>query len=254
MSEDAVMADMILGDDGIFQEGWMNNLPEDTFEKDDTGNLKTGDLGDHKSIASIVKSYLNKDKLIGKSIQPLPKEATEEQIKAFRAKVGCPETVDGYEVKPPAEMPEGMLFSEDLMKAAKDYAHANHIPKTVFEGLAKLVLDNQMSIFNTIKEGEKKETDKAAEESANKLKGEWGADYDKNLEFARRGYDLFGGKEFVDLMESSGLKDNAVVVKTFLEIYKQVKPDEFVTGTAAGGQTTPEGQLDYSKVVGASGR
>jgi hypothetical protein len=54
-------------------------------------------------------------------------------------------------------------------------------------------------------------------------------------------------------MESSGLKDNAIVVETFLEIFKQTNPKEFVTSGAAPSKTTVPGQLDYSKVVGNSG-
>jgi hypothetical protein len=251
---DEVGSDAFLGDNGEFAENWLNNLPEDTFEKDDTGKPKTGDLANHKGIASVVKSYLNKDKLIGKSIQPLPEGATEEQVKTYRAKVGCPETAEGYEVKPPENLPEGLLISEEILKEAANYAHANHIPKTVYEGLAKIVLDSQIKMYGTMVEAAKKESDKTAEEASNKLKGEWGAGYDKNVELARRGYDLYGGREFVDLMESTGLKDNAIIVKTFLEIYKETHPKEFVTGESQAGKTTVPGQLDYSNVVGDSGR
>lgn len=243
---DAIGSDAYLGDNGEFAENWMDNLPDGTFEKDDTGKSKTGDLADHKDVASVVKSYMNSQKLLGTAIQPLAEEATDEQVKAYRAKTGCPETAEGYEITPP-EMPEGLEFDKELMTNTTKYAHDNHIPRTVFEGLAKVVMDGQVKKFKEMVAAAVTEQDKVAEVASNKLKGKWGADYDKFLEMGRRAYDLFGGKEFVALMESTGLKDNALVVETFLEIYKQIKPDEFVAGGAAGGKAAVPGQLVYDK-------
>lgn len=254
-STEAVLADAYLGDNGAFAENWMDSLPEGTFEKDDTGKLKTGDLADHKDVASVVKSYMNSQKLLGTAIQPLADDASDEERRAHFTKQGCPEKADGYETVMPEKMPEGMLFSEEIMTAAKNFAHANGVKKEIFEGLSKVVLDSQIKMFGEMVAAAKVEQDKVAEEASNKLKGKWGADYDKFLEMGRRSYDVHGGKEFVDLMESTGLKDNPVVVETFLEIYKQTNPKEFVTGGAGeGAKTTPAGELDYSKVHGHSGR
>lgn len=247
MDAETIGSDAYLGDDGAFAEDWMANLPEDTFEKDDTGKLKTGDIKDHKNIGSIVKSYLQKDKLLGTAIQPLPEDATEEQIKSFRSKMGCPESPEGYEITKP-ELPEDMVYDEDLIKAGASYAHTNHVPKTVFEGLVKLFLDGQIKRHKENGAAELAAQDKLADAATNKLKGKWGADYDKFVELGRRAYELFGKKDFVDLMASTGLKDNPVVVETFVEIYKQTHPGEFVTGDASGGtKATVPGQLVYDK-------
>lgn len=259
---EAVAAEAYLGEDGALQDGWLDNLADDTFEKDDTGNLKQGDLADHKNFASIVKSYLNKDKLLGTAIQPLPDGATEEQIKAYRAKVGCPDSVEGYEITKPT-MPEGLQFDDELLAKCSQYAIDKHIPKGVFEGLAKLVIDGQIETFNKITEAnakieeeEVKKKDQAIEESANKLKVEWGADYGANLEMANRFYDLPGNDEvnkaFTDLMAEHGLDSHPAVVKFFHEAYKLVKEDEIPGGESTGAKTTVPGQLDYSTVVGNS--
>lgn len=250
---ETITADALLGDDGAFQEGWLDNLPEDTFEKDDTGKLKQGDLAEHKNVAGLVKSYLNAQKLVGTAIQPLADDATDEERRAHFTKLGCPEKVEGYEVTPP-KLPDGMQMDEALMKAATKYAYDNGIPKTIFEGLAKLVLDGQVNTYNQVVKTATEAQDKIRDASVNKLKGEWGADYDKNLEMGRRAYDLFGGDDFVKLMEETGLKDNPVVVKAFVEIYRQIKPDDFITGGTSAVKTTVPGQLDYSKVHGNSGR
>jgi len=263
---EAVAAESILGEDGAFQDGWLDSMPEDTFEKDDTGKFKQGDLADHKNIGSIVKSYLNKDKLLGTAIQPLGDKPTEDQIKAHRTRVGCPDTVKGYEVAKP-ELPDGMDFDEELLVKCSQYAHDNHIPKGVFEGLSKLVVDGQMATYKSVVESNakieaenaetaQKEKDKAIETAANKLKGEWGAEYDGNLETANRFYDLPGNDEvnkaFTDLMAEKGINSHPIVVKFFHEAYKLVKEDTAPSGEGSAGKIAVPGQLDYTKVVGDS--
>lgn len=255
---EAVAAEVFLGEDGVFQEGWLGNLPEDTFEKDDTGKLKQGDLADHKNIGSVVKSYLNKDKLIGAAIQPLPEKPTEDQIKAHRAKVGCPETVEGYEVVKPEKLPEGMAFDDELLKACSKYAHDNHMPKGVFEGIAKMVIDGQVATFSKMVEKATKDRDAAIETAENKLKAKHGAKYDEFVETANRFYDLPGNdavnKAFTDLLAEHGLNSHPAVVEFFNEAYKLVKEDTPPPGGEPAGGGTQPGQLDYSKVVGNSGR
>lgn len=273
---DTVSADAYLGEDGAFQEGWLESLPEDTFEKDDTGNFKQGDLADHKSVASVVKSYLNKDKLLGTAIQPLAEDATPDQKKAYKAKVGCPETVEGYEIAKPT-LPEGMVYDDDLIKAASQYAHDKHMPKGVFEGLAKIVFDGQIKKTTellkaaqeaaTVEADKKAKADTAAYEKAETtLRGKWTVDYDANLEMANRGYNMPGNDEvnnaFVELIENStapdgtkGLKSHPAVVEFMYHFYKDyIKPAEVPGGGAGPGEGGPPGQLDYSTVVGNSGK
>lgn len=248
---EAVAAETILGEDGAFQDGWLDSMPDGTFEKDDTGKSKQGDLADHKNIGSIVKSYLNKDKLLGTSIQPLGEKPTDDQIKAHRSKVGCPETVEGYEVAKPEKLPEGMAFDDELMTNCSKYAHDNHIPKGVFEGLAKLVIDGQTATFTKMTEAAVKDRDGIIETATNKLKGEWGAEYDGNLETANRFYDLPGNNEvnkaFTELMAEYELNSHPIVVKFFHEAFKMVKSDTVPSGDGAGGETTKKGQLSYPR-------
>lgn len=260
--EGTITADAYLGEDGAFQENWLDNVPEDTFEKDDTGKAKQGDLADHKSIASIVKSYLNKDKLLGTAIQPLAEDATDEQKAAHRVRVGCPDKVEGYEIVKPA-LPEGMALDEELITNATKYAHDNYVPKDVFEGLVKMVLERQLSQIKQLNVAQAEtatkaqaDADKVIETAENELKGKWGADYPANIEMANRFYDLPGddniNKAFTDLMAEKGLNNHPAVVEFFREAYKLVKEDEIPGGTAGAGKETVPGQLDYSTVHGNS--
>lgn len=259
--EGTIAAESILGDDGAFQDGWLGNLAEDTFEKDDTGKPKHGDLNDHKNISAVVKSYLNKDKLLGTAIQPLGDKPTPEQVAAHRVKVGCPDTVDGYEIVEP-KMPEGMAFDKELVKACAQYAHDNHMPKGLFEGLLKMVTEGQIETFNKVTAANAKfkeeESKKAIETATNTLKAKHGANYDTVIEMANRFYDLPGNDEvnkaFADLMKEKGLDSHPAVLDFFHESYKLVKGDKVPGGGAPPGKGTQPGQLDYSTVVGSGGK
>lgn len=271
---EAVAAETYLGEDGAFQEGWLDSLPEDTFEKDDTGKAKQGDLAEHKNIASIVKSYLNKDKLLGTAIQPLAKDATADQIKGHRARVGCPDTVEGYEIAKPT-LPDGMVFDEETIKNATKYAHDNHMPKGVFEGLAKLVVEGQMQKYGELvvaaktaqeeaAKAEQEAKDKVIEAAESKLKAKHGAKYGEMLEMANRGYNMPGNEEinkaFSDLIENSttpegkkGLSSHPAMVEFMYHFYKDfIKEAEVPGGGGPAGKGTVPGQLDYTTVVGNS--
>ncbi len=257
MSEDAVAAESIIGENGALQDGWLGHMPEGTFEKDDTGKPKTGDLSEHKNIGSIMKSYLDTQKMVSSSIQPLPDKPTDEQVAAHRTKIGCPETADGYEVNKP-EMPENMVWDEELAKACAKYAHDNHMPKGIFEGLFKMVVDGQIEESKKLTEADAKDADKTVETASNQLKAKHGAKYDAILEMGNRFYDLPGSDEinkaFTDLMKAQKLDSHPAVIEFMHEAYKLVKGDTIPEGGDAGGKTTQPGQLNYGTVVGDSGK
>lgn len=254
---EAVIAESILADDGVFQEGWLDTLPEDTFETDETGNFKRSDLADHKDLKSVLKSYVNKDHLIGSAIRPLPDKPTDEEVKVYRSKVGCPETVEGYEVVKP-KLPEGMAFDDELLTACAKFAHDNHMPKGLYEGFAKLVMEGHAKSVKEAGEAATKDRDAAIETATNNLKAKHGAKYDEVVETANRFYDLPGNDEvnkaFTDLMKEEGLDSHPAVVEFFHDAYKLVKGDPVPGGGGPAGKHTVPGQLDYSKVVGDSGR
>ena len=245
-----VLADAFLGENGALQEGWLGNLPEDTFEKDDTGKAKQGDLAEHKNMASLTKSYMNAQKLLGTAIQPLADDATPEQKRAHFTKLGCPEKVEGYEVVK-TELPEGMVYSDELIAQCKQFAFDTGMPKGIFEGLTKIVTDGQIKNYKEAVAAASAARDKAIETASNELKAKWGAEYDPNIEKANRFYDMPGddavNKAFTDLMAEHGLNSHPVVLRFFHEAYKLTEEESTPGHGSAAGKTTESGQLTYPK-------
>lgn len=244
---DPVGADVFLGENGVFQEGWQNSLPEDTFEKDEYDKPKQGDLGEHKNLGSLSKSYLNLQQKLGTMIAPLKEGATDAERKEFLAKAGyaVPDNADGYSVTRPT-LPEGMQYSEEGEKAFRDFAHSKMWPqKYVTDALSYY---NQLQVF--MFEASKSAADEDAKQAEAQLRTEWlGDTYDKNFEKANRAYDVIGqgttSDKFKAAIEAAGLHNNPDVVRWLAEAYTQLGEGEYVEGGGEGGETVPAGQLHY---------
>lgn len=94
---------------------WLASLPEE---------LRTDpSLVTHKDIASVVKSYIHAQSLVGrKGIIPPGENATPEQLSQFYEALGRPKTKDEYTLEA-AGLPEGMTISPAMTEGFKAKAH-----------------------------------------------------------------------------------------------------------------------------------
>lgn len=161
-----------------------------------------------KAPADAVTSAINLEKLMGADkagrTVVMPKDDKDvEGLKAFRAKMGVPESADKYELP----FPDGE--SGDFAKTAASWFHKQGVPKAAAQEIAKE--------WNTFFEGMLKEDSTKLQAESQKqldtLKTEWGNDFDKNSEFARRflrasGWDDAKVKKYEDTFGTAAmLKD-----------------------------------------------
>jgi hypothetical protein len=112
--EGAAASPWSLTDKGEFADGWLDRLPKD-FEADKQI------LGQYKSPEAIAKALVHTKKMSGKLGEAIfmpGKDATPEEVAAFRAKIGVPEAVDKY----PTSI-EGLKLDEASVKAFNEIAH-----------------------------------------------------------------------------------------------------------------------------------
>ena len=249
---DPITADAYIGDDGALQDGWLGKFPEGTFEKDDTGKLMTANLADHKDLSGVVKSFVGQHKLVGSAIQPLKDDATPEQKAEFYQKFGCPKTLEGYELKAPTDLPEGMVYRQDLVDAVSTVAMSEGVSKTAMQKLATSFNQWQIENFKTQKAEMEATIAKTFDDNEATLKVEWGADYDKNVEITNKlTTQIPELMEIVKLVfELSGKGNHPVVHKALYNAALKILPDSVVSGSPATGKKGVPGQLDYSTVVG----
>lgn len=199
-----------------------------------------------KSADDAIQSWRNIEKTSsGKVKMPTP-ESSAEEIRAFYQKTGCPENPEGYEV-PTVEGAEHFR-DEGTENALKQIAYDYGIPKQAFEAIVKGYYDKLAADSRAgLEAGEKV------------LKEEWKDNYDENLKISQR----FCGTcsdEFRELMEKTGLGNNPIVIKEFLEKGKQTMSDTLIKGTGDDGETKegykpkyPNSPEQYANMEGEEG-
>jgi hypothetical protein len=133
------------------------------------------------SPAELVKKLVNQEKLIKsaehKKPAELPKDATEEQIAAFRKEKGVPDKPEEYLEK--LELPNGVVLGDADKPIALDYAafaHQNNMtPAEVSKNMAWYYQLQEKMLAEQAKFDDTKQT-----ETITALKGEWGGNYEKN--------------------------------------------------------------------------
>lgn len=122
------------GDTGGFvAPDWFEKLSADTGEGETSSNRDYAQAKGFKDLDGVFKSLRNAERAIhDKGRVAVPGEgAKPEEVAAFRAAIGVPDKIDGYEVK----APEGVQLNEPLIGALRESALKHGAPKGVFEGL-----------------------------------------------------------------------------------------------------------------------
>lgn len=188
-----------------------------------------------KGPADAVKSYDELFRFVGADkagrglVLPSDK-ATPEEVAAFRAKAasvagGIPDNVDGYEIKLPENFPD-----PEFGKVAGELMLKHRIPKADAQGLMADFVAQVGAAEQQRAAAEQAEFVK--QESA--LKTEWGVEFDKNVEIAKRGMKRLGfTDEIIDQLESKA--GFAGVIKAMHSAGMAVGEGKFIDGGSDGG-------------------
>lgn len=150
-----------LTEKGEFADGWLDRLPKD-FEADKQI------LGQYKSPEAIAKALVHTKKMSGKLGEAIfmpGKDATPEEVAAFRAKMGVPEAADKY----PTAI-EGLKLDEAQMKEFAGIAHKAGLTPAQFKDLVSFEATRASAM------DAKQKADLATAEEAHQkeLSAEWG--------------------------------------------------------------------------------
>ena len=207
---------------------------------DDTKGWLTGmgvdKLPERDALAKVIPMYRSAEQKLGvpaDQLLRLPKDDNDaEGFKAIMSKLGAPETPDGYGIK----VQDGQ--SDEFLKTATGWFHELGVPKRQAEGLAGKW--NEYITSQQIAREEQLNT--KAEKEIHALKTEYGQDFDKNVELARRVRRASGLTD----QEAQQIEDTIGVgraMKMFAELGRSMGEHRFVGGEGSG-QTfgmSPEG-------------
>lgn len=214
---------------------WHETLPED---------LKSnGSLKQFKDVASLAKSYVHAQSMIGKKGVVVPGEkASDEEWGAFYKGIGVPD-LDKYEIA----LQENEGVAPESLAKFKELAHKNGLlPKQA------------QALFGSIVEQEKQsraakmeEQTRTLNEQIGGLKKEWGEGYEKQVAFARVAVKELGGEEFSKYLDESGMGNDVNLIKVMAKVGAMLGEDK-IRGEGGGkfGMTPAEINSEIMNVMG----
>lgn len=218
----------IIGADGAFAEGWLNAVPEQYRQNETIKSVKS--LGD------MAKMTIEAQKLVGSSVRIPKPDASDEEKRAFYAKLGCPDSAEKY-VVPEIKLPEGMPYDEEEAKLLTGFCHKLGITQSQYEQLYKYYNEFQAKQYNLYNKQAKVATEKAI----SGLKQKWGeSDYDKNVEVAKRAVKQFASEEQIKFLEQTQvdgvqLGNHPMLVELFNAVGLKMTDDSLVKGGVTAG-------------------
>ena len=183
-------------------------------------------LANFQDMNQFVKSYLHAQKMVGLDKIPVPnKYATDEDWQEVYKRLGAPEKPDQYKYK----FAKDQKVDEASLKAFNEVAQKNGLLPKQAENIVKFY--NELSQQAVSQEASK--VDATRLESETVLKTEYGSEYNKRLDQAKRLASQTLGTDFLNniiLKDGSKLGDNVSLIKAFSTLADKLSEDEIVKG------------------------
>lgn len=211
--------------------------PDAKDAKDDAddwrANISDEDLREHASRFASLEELVRgnkelrreRDQLKSKAVVPPGKDASEEEVAAFRKAIGVPDSPDKYEFP---ELPDEEMTDE--VKASREawakVMHEHNVPADA----AKALAERMQQSLQEKQEAQAQADREFAQQQDQALKKEWGKDYDANKEYAtqavrelasRTGIDLEGLRH-KEMKDGRFLLDDADVLRLFAPIGREM--------------------------------
>jgi hypothetical protein len=245
MSEEAIQdtgSQEVAGGAEAAPVGFLDSLPEDLRGEP---SLRT-----FTDPASLAKSYVNAQRMIGADKIPKPgKSWTDDQYNEFYNSVGRPDSADAYEMN----LGDGM--NEEAISSLKQAMWEAGLQPRQVDRLAKFIADSG--------EASKKDLESRAEsavyESEQVLRQEFGQAYEQRIGMAQNAARTLLGEEgmsmFEDVQLSDGRKlgDHPEVIKMFSALAEQIGEDNLVGEPTELIMTPEEAQRQLKEVMRQDG-
>ena len=177
-----------------------------------------------------VKTALDLRRKLSTAVQvPGPDADPAQRLEVFN-RLGRPETVDGYAVAPPENLPDWVSFDdESVQDAQRSFLESMH-----GAGATQDMVDAALGWYwNALAESEAArdrsiERDYADAEAG--LRREWGREFEANIEHAGRAVAAFGGRDLGDALDQFGLSNPPAVIRAFARIGRTMGEDDMISG------------------------
>lgn len=200
---------------------WREHIPEDLKQEKFWDNVP--------DMPTLVKNYGNAQKLIGSSVRVPGEDATPEQLASFHKRLGRPDDPKGYQL---TDVPGADKMPQETVEWFKQIAFDEGISQKAFNGL----LSKYMARVNQSQIEQEVTLRAGAQQAAETLKraDQWGANFDRNLAYAKRAMGKLGSDAVVEKIEASGLGNDIDFLNMFYLVGRQMAEHGIIPGEVSG--------------------
>jgi hypothetical protein len=200
--------------------------------------------------AAIAKDLVNLQALIGRKGVVVPKEGDPDSVRAeYRRAIGVPEKADGYEIKPPEGIAEG-LWNQDAAAQWGELAHKLDLTPAQERAIRQFQLDRVAGAVQE-REGAGKANGAKVETS---LKQQWGEAMPAKMQAADRAIAHFKLPDgFLDQIRQSGPDHAISTLQALAELGEAIGADSGLIGGRSGSRSTMtpgEAQAEIARITG----
>lgn len=216
-------------------------VPEDSWVNDhEFADGVAGQIGKFESVEALGNSYAELQKLQGTLLSP-PKEGDTDEARAAKmdkiySQLGRPESAADYKVEKPAEVPEGMEWSDAAAQSLKEMAFGIGLSQAQLDKAVAWQLEQQTKTVQTIQAAEADRQKAITAEKAaavDKLKATHGnSGYDAIVQGAVNLLKSYGNDSIVQKFQEAGFDRDPEILEMFSKMNtKELGEDSLVTGT-----------------------
>jgi hypothetical protein len=186
---------------------------------------------DRELLGHVSKAYVNLEKM-PRGVTPPKEGAPQAEWDKFYNALGRPATADEYGIE--LKVPEGMPWNKTAEKNILAKAHARGLTKAQAEGL----LNDYIAMSHAGNTAVKQEAARELEEHYANIQQDWGGQTDRNLALVQRSVSEFGGSEFKDYLDETGLGNDPRFLKFVYKMGTPMLEANLIKGEGLGMKST----------------
>ena len=214
------------------QAAWLSELPE--------GLRGEKSLHEVKDFASLAKGYVEAQKFIGGSIRVPGANASDEEVKAFRTKLGVPEVAAGYEFARP-DMPEHVQFQDADKTRFAEFSHS--------VGLTPHQAQGVLNYYGGLVTDQARHAQATSAAAMEELQEEWGEATGRKVATAHAAVASLASEEVNTMLEASGVGNHPAVVRLFAKVGELLQEDGVLAEVTHAGMTKEDAQSELEKLM-----
>jgi len=200
-------------------------------------NRDHGSIKDFKSVDELAQSHIHAQKRLGSSVQVPGELATQDDWNKFYSKVGRPEQAENYDFST-VKAPKDFTIPDEMINGFRTAAHTSGLNQKQ----ASVLMDWYARTSEAQIAAAQKQNAEAKQVAAERLREDWGGDYDRHTQSVSVALNRFFPEHLRDQVMEVALT-NADFAKAIADIGSRMGED-----TTAGVRSTAGGKDRRSEI------